>query len=97
MSLLSITPSVVKSHAQLVGDPVERSVNWTVSGADPVTVVAENVPDRGVAENAAVGSVPEGADIVIYPLLVSFVLPWEFVEVSFTVYVPAVVYVYEGF
>jgi hypothetical protein len=64
--VLSTVPSFVKSHAQLVGDPVDMSENWTVNGSAPVT---------GVAENRATGAVPDGADTVIYPLFVSLVLP----------------------
>ena len=54
--MLPTDPLLVKSHAQLVGEPAERSVNRTVSGM---------VPDRGVAENAAAGADPDGADTVI--------------------------------
>ena len=47
----STVPSFWKSHCQAVGEPVEVSLNATVSGA---------VPDVGVALNAAVGAVGPG-------------------------------------
>ncbi|OQA58290.1 MAG: hypothetical protein BWY45_01258 [Euryarchaeota archaeon ADurb.Bin294] len=86
----AINPSVVpspKSHAHMVGLPVDVSVNWTVSGA---------VPDVGVAVKFA--TMPPDWVTVMYP---SFVLvlepPVAELAVSFTVYVPAFWYVCEGF
>ena len=60
---------------------MDVSVNVTTSGA---------VPDVGLAENPAPGPAPP---TVIYPAMVSALLPAAFVAVSVTAYVPLVVYV----
>ncbi len=54
--VLSMTPSLLKSQAQEVGDPVEVSVNWTASGA---------VPEVGEPVKSATGAAGGAADTVI--------------------------------
>ncbi len=41
-SVESTIPSLLKSQAQLLEFPVEVSVNWTVSGVTPVSLLAVN-------------------------------------------------------
>ena len=92
MALLSPSP---KSQSQEVGEPVDSSVNWTVRGA---------APDVGDAENSATGSVDEVVEVVVVPALTVMRLvsvtvllgTAELLTVRETVYVPAVLYVYEG-
>ena len=77
-----------QSHDVIGAVPwLERSVNWTVSGAGPPV---------GEAEKSAVGGAG-GSDTVMYPGPVAVSLPWEVVTVSATVYVPAAPYVWAGF
>jgi len=80
-------PPSPKSHAHIVGFPVEVSVNCTVSGA---------VPEVGVAVKFA--TIPPAWVTVMYP---SFILvldpPVAELAVSFTVYVPGFWYVCDGF
>jgi hypothetical protein len=69
-----------------VGVLVEESTNWTARGA---------FPDSTVEMKDATGFV-ETEPTTISPALVTVLLPPAFVEVSVTVYVPAVVYVCTG-
>jgi hypothetical protein len=64
-----------------VGEFVEESTNWTVSGA---------VPEVSVAANDATGNAATLL-AVIYPDSESVLLPAPLVAVSVTVYVPALV------
>jgi hypothetical protein len=67
-----------KSQAQLVGVPVDRSANVTVSGAAPDVA--------GVAEIAATGGpVTAGPTVIVRVVNVT---PPAFETVSLTVYVP---------
>lgn len=75
-----------KFHDHDVGLPLDRSVKFTPSG---------RLPDVGEPVKFAVGG--GGGDTLIYPAFVSVSEPCAFVAVRITVYVPALLYVWEGF
>lgn len=76
-----------KLHLHEVGDPVLLSVNCTLNGT---------FPEVGDAENAPAG-VLRGAPTLIYPDLVTILLPAAFLAVKLIVYFPALLYVWSGF
>ena len=81
-----LVPPSPKSQAQLVGEPVEVSVNWTVSGA---------VPEVLSSVKEAVGALP-AAVAVMTTLAVLVLEPVALVATSFTVEDPAAK-VWDGF
>ena len=72
---MSITPSLVKSHAHDVGDPEDESVNLTMSGAGP---------DLGEPVNFATGGGGRGAVTEVKFLFNLLLLPPALVTLSLT-------------